>query len=41
MKKQPVVIKHSFKKCGLSNNGDGSGNDLVVINPFGASIALI
>ena len=31
VKKQPDVIKHSFKKCGFSNNVDGSEDDLVVI----------
>lgn len=31
VKKQPDIVKHSLKKCGLSKYVDGSENDLVVI----------
>lgn len=31
MKKQPDVIKHSFNRCSLSNNEEGSEDDLVNI----------
>ena len=37
MKKQPDVIKHSFRKCGLSNNVDGSEDDLQVIKDIEGS----
>ena len=37
VKKQPDVIKHSFRKCGLSNNVDGSEDDLQVIKDIEGS----
>ena len=37
VKKQSDVIKHSFRKCGLSNNVDGSEDDLHVIKDIEGS----